>query len=154
MYRLCREQFLPISIKAAWSFFSSPGNLARITPPSLDFKILGDALNGEIYDGMLIDYSVKPMFGIPWHWRTEILDVKKYFHFVDRRIKGPYKIWEHTHYFVEKEGGVLMRDEVKYELPLGFIGKLIHHFIVRKKLNEIFEFRKNTLSKLFKNDSN
>ena len=34
-----REQWLPISIGEAWSFFSSPLNLAKITPDDMGFVI-------------------------------------------------------------------------------------------------------------------
>ena len=66
------EQFLPIDIFKAWDFFSDAKNLSVITPPEMDFKILTDLDNKGIYKGMLIDYTVKPLFGIPVHWQTEI----------------------------------------------------------------------------------
>ncbi len=148
------EQFLNTDINAAWNFFSSAKNLAVITPPELDFKILTDLEGKEIYGGMLIDYTVKPLFGIPLHWQTEISRVKKPEIFSDRQLKGPYKIWEHTHTFFEKDGGVLMKDEVKYELPFGFIGNIAHSLLVRKKIEHIFEFRKEVLTKIFNSDGN
>ena len=66
------EQFLPTDIQTAWDFFSSAKNLAVITPPELDFKILTDLGDKGIYEGMIIDYTVKPVLGIPLHWKTEI----------------------------------------------------------------------------------
>ncbi|HEY8661964.1 MAG TPA: SRPBCC family protein [Hanamia sp.] len=86
------EQFLPITINNAWDFFSSAKNLALITPPELDFKILTDRDGKEIYEGMLIDYTVKPLFGVPLHWKTEICKIEKPGLFTDRQLKGPYKI--------------------------------------------------------------
>src|SRR3569623_1118972 len=90
-------QFLPTDINTAWDFFSSAKNLARITPPELDFKILTDLGEKDIYRGMLIDYTLKPLFGIRLHWQTEIWKLKKPRMFIARQLKGPYKIWEHTH---------------------------------------------------------
>ena len=34
-----------------------------------------------------------------------------------------------------------MTDIVSYELPLGFLGRLLHPIIVKKKLDEIFDYR-------------
>ena len=69
--------------------------------------------------------------------------------FVDNQLKGPYKLWEHTHTFTEKEDGVLMHDIVKYQIPFGFLGTIAHSLIIRKKLEHIFSFRKEILEKIF-----
>ncbi len=149
IYQYTAEQFLPISIRKAWIFFSSPKNLSVITPPEMDFKILTQLDDKEIYNGMLIDYTVKPLFGIPMHWQTKIIDVKPLEVFADTQLKGPYKLWHHTHTFIEKDGGVLMTDVVNYELPFGILGDWVHSLIVRKKIESIFAYRKQVLEKLF-----
>lgn len=146
------EQFLPIEINKAWDFFSSPKNLARITPPELDFNILTQTdEEKEIYEGMLIEYTVKPLFGIPVKWKTKITKVDKPNKFTDDQQKGPYKKWEHTHTFYEKDNGVLMTDLVIYELPFGLLGDLVHKLLVRKKVAHIFAYRKEVLKKMFGN---
>jgi len=149
IYQYTAEQFLPISIRKAWDFFSSPKNLSVITPPEMDFKILTALDDKEIYDGMLIDYTVKPLLGVPMHWQTKIINVKPLEVFADTQLKGPYKLWHHTHTFVEKDGGVLMKDVVRYELPFGLLGDWVHSLIVRKKIAFIFAYRKQVLEKLF-----
>ena len=149
IYYYKTKQFLPTDINTAWNFFSSAKNLARITPPELDFKILTELDDKDIYQGMLIEYIVKPLFGIPLHWQTEIWKIKKPEMFVDRQLKGPYKIWEHTHQFIEQEKGILMKDSVKYQLPFGIIGKMAHSLIVKQKIERIFNYRKEILQKIF-----
>lgn len=144
------EQLLAIDIDTAWNFFSSAKNLARITPPELDFKILTELNDQEIYEGMRINYTVKPLLGIPLRWETEICKVQKPLFFTDRQVKGPYKLWEHTHTYKEVDNGILMQDEVKYQLPFGVIGELAHLLIVKKKVENIFSFRKQALESLFK----
>lgn len=147
-------QFLPVSLEEAWQFFSSAGNLALITPPELDFTILSHLPDGEIYEGMIIDYRVKPLFGISLHWQTEIVNVTRPFIFTDRQLSGPYRKWEHTHIFEPKDNGILMKDEVVYQLPLGIIGNIAHAVLVRKKLEQIFGFRRKTLIKIFERNGN
>lgn len=150
MYQYKTKQWLPISINEAWDFFSTPLNLARITPPELDFKILSDVEGKEIYNGMLINYKVRPLLGIAVHWQTEICKVEKPFIFADRQLKGPYKIWHHTHIFKEEDGGVMMEDIVDYEIPMGPLGKLAQLLVVKKKVEQIFEYRRKTLEHIFK----
>lgn len=149
MYKFKTEQILPISLQQAWEFFSSPANLSRITPPELDFKVLSPINNGAITKGMIIDYKVRPLLNIPVHWQTEIGEVKPKEYFTDRQLKGPYKQWIHNHRFIEVNGGVLVQDEVVYELPLGFLGKIVHSLVVKKKIEKIFDHRKRVLNKLF-----
>ena len=144
------EVFLPIQINTAWDFFSSAKNLSKITPPEMDFKILTELGDTEVYEGMIIDYTVKPLFGLALKWQTEIFSVTKPSSFTDRQVKGPYSIWEHTHTFSERDGGVLMKDEVKYKLPLGILGDLISYLIVKKKIENIFKYREGALNKIFK----
>lgn len=143
------EQLLPTDINRSWDFFSSAENLALITPPAMDFKIL-TALNGrEIYEGMLISYTVKPLWGFKFHWETEICKVNKPLFFTDRQLKGPLKLWEHNHTFIKKDNGVLIKDEVKYQLPFGIIASIIHSLFVRRKIEDIFIYRKKVLNQLF-----
>lgn len=150
IYYFRTEQLLPIDMDTAWNFFSSANNLALITPPELDFKILTELNGQEIYEGMLINYTVKPLLGIPLQWETEICKVQKPLFFTDRQLKGPYKIWEHSHTYREVNNGILMQDEVKYQLPFGVIGDLAHLLFVKKKIENIFSFRKQVLESMFK----
>jgi ligand-binding SRPBCC domain-containing protein len=150
IYFLRQEQLLPVDLLTAWGFFSSPNNLAKITPPEMGFKPLTNFKNGqEIHTGMLIDYKVKPLFGISLFWRTEIVEVQKPYSFIDIQLKGPYRLWEHTHTFTEKENGVLMQDVVKYQLPFGPLGVLANTLLVRKKLESLFAFRKAAIERIF-----
>jgi ligand-binding SRPBCC domain-containing protein len=149
IFKFVTEQFLPTDISTAWKFFSSAGNLAKITPPEMDFQILTKLGDTEIHEGMLINYTVKPLFGIPLKWQTGISKVNKPYLFVDRQLKGPYSIWEHTHIFIEQDGGVLMKDEVRYKLPFGIIGEMTNSLLVKQKVEDIFKYRRKVLEEIF-----
>lgn len=140
MYQLKRTQFVRTDIKTCWDFFSRPENLKKITPSYMGFDIKME-LPERMYEGLMIEYTVRPLFGIPMSWITEIKTVKENEFFVDEQRKGPYKIWHHEHHFKEVEGGVEMTDIVSYEIPLGFLGRIAHPLIVKGKLEEIFKYR-------------
>lgn len=148
MYQLKSIQKLPIDLKTAWDFFSSPKNLSVITPPDLDFVIKSE-LPEKMYPGMMIKYTVKPMLGIPVTWVTEITHVEDLKFFVDEQRVGPYSIWHHQHFFKEIEGGIEMTDIVDYKLPFGIIGDITHPFLVKPRLNQIFDYRFKKLEELF-----
>ena len=103
----------------------------------------------EIFEGMIIEYKLRPMWGIAVQWQTEISYVHKPVRFVDRQRKGPYRLWEHTHSFVSHQDGILMQDHVRYRLPLGWLGRALHYFRVRKEIESIFAYRKAKLETIF-----
>lgn len=140
MYTLKRVQKLPISLDEAWKFFSSPANLQEITPEDMGFDIISE-VPVEMYEGLFIHYKVSPLFGIKLDWTTEITHIRDREFFVDEQRVGPYSIWHHEHHFKEIEGGVEMMDIVSYQLPLGFLGKMMHPIMVKGRLNNIFDYR-------------
>lgn len=150
IYTLHREQFLPISMQEAWAFFSTPNNLPKITPKDMGFTMVSGMSEEEIYKGQLIEYRVSPLLGIKLKWVTEIGEVQAPYKFVDTQLKGPYALWEHTHTFKEVKGGVMMYDDLRYAIPFGVLGLLAHSIIVKGKLEDIFNFRAQTLKEYFK----
>jgi len=139
MNTLHRVQELPISIEQAWEFFSSPKNLKHITPPYMGFDILSKNID-HMEEGQRIEYLIRPLFNFSMKWVSKISKVKPMDMFVDEQLKGPYKMWHHSHYFEPIPGGVRMTDLVKYQLPFGIFGKLFHG-LVKKKLEDIFDYR-------------
>lgn len=148
VYRLEAKQKLPISLEKAWEFFSSPKNLATITPDSLGFIILSGA-DTSMYAGQIIQYKVSPLPLFKAKWVTEIKYVDHQNFFVDEQRYGPYDLWHHKHFFKAIEGGVEMLDIVDYKPPFGILGRMVEPIIVRPKLKEIFEYRKEKLESMF-----
>ncbi len=148
MYTLTRHQKLPIAPEEAWDFFSDPKNLEEITPGDMPFKMLDDRTS-EMYPGMVIQYNIQPFPNFPVRWITEITHVKEGSYFVDEQRFGPFKFWHHQHHFREIKGGVEIIDTVSYILPFSLIGRIVHRLFVKKRLDEIFNFRQKTLRDSF-----
>lgn len=149
-YHLKFSQCLPISVNEAWDFFSSPLNLAKITPKEMAFTVTS-ALEPDqkMYPGMIITYIVSPVAGIKLNWMTEITQVKDHEYFIDEQRFGPYQFWHHQHHFKEIAGGVEMNDILTYGLPLGILGNIANSVFVAGKLQQIFNFRKQKVEALF-----
>ena len=150
IYRFVRTQKIPINIKEAWNFLSDPNNLKTITPSYMGFHIIENE-NTEMYSGQIIKYTVSPILGIKINWVTEITHVKNLEYFVDEQRFGPYNFWHHKHFIKEIKGGVEMVDILDYALPFGILGRIFHPVIVRPKLDEIFNYRREKLIKIFGN---
>lgn len=150
IYNLQRKQILPISLKEAWAFFSTPKNLSRITPDHMGFKILYQSGGEKTYAGQIIRYKVNVLPGIHAHWVTEITHVAEPHYFVDEQRFGPYALWHHQHHFKETPEGVEMTDEVNYAIPLGILGRLANSLFVQRQVNAIFDHRYRVLEAYFK----
>lgn len=148
IYSLEVSQFIKISLSEAWNFFSSPGNLSKITPDHMGFEITS-GIPEKMYTGQIITYKVSPILGIKTNWVTEITHVAEGRFFVDEQRFGPYRMWHHEHHFEVKGDGVLMTDRVSYKLPFGFLGRIAHSLFVKNQLKQIFEYREVYLSKAF-----
>jgi ligand-binding SRPBCC domain-containing protein len=147
-YTLKRIQTLNISMEKAWDYFSSPENLAEITPDWLDFRIISEVPE-KMYEGMVVKYHVHPFAGFPIGWLTEITHVEEPYFFVDEQRFGPYKLWHHQHHFAETNEGVEMTDIVTYMLPFEPFSSPLMGWYVSKKLKQIFDYRFDTLEKIF-----
>ena len=148
IYRLETIQNLPISQKEAWNFLSDPRNLKTITPDYMGFEIVSGAAS-KMYAGQILQYIVTPLLNIPLKWVTEITHIKEGEYFVDEQRFGPYSLWHHKHFIKPIKNGVEMIDIVDYKVPFGILGQLVQPFLVRPKLEEIFEYRKNALDRIF-----
>lgn len=143
VYSLRTEQFFPHEVGTLFPFFSRPENLARITPPSLGFRIL-TPLPISMKVGTLIDYTIT-VAGVRTRWTTLITTYDPPRTFVDEQLKGPYSLWHHRHEFRPDRNGTTMVDEVHYALRGGVFGTLLHALFVRRQIEQIFRYRAETL---------
>ncbi len=148
MYSIKQLQRIPVKKEVAWAFFSNPANLEKVTPSDIGFRF-AEPLPNHMYEGLVINYTVRPLLGITLQWATEITKIQEGDYFVDHQLSGPYRIWHHQHFFRTIEGGTELSDIVHYALPLGFLGKTAHALFVRTKLEDIFAHRKKSIEKHF-----
>lgn len=138
------RQYLPVPRAQVFPFFSEAKNLERITPPFLNFHI-EKMSTAEIKKGTLIDYRLR-LRGFPLKWQTRIEEWQPPERFVDIQLKGPYRQWHHTHVFEDLGPGVLVTDEVRYEIPLRLLGQAAAGWFVSRDVHKIFNFRRKTIA--------
>ncbi len=145
-HSLIREQTLPGTPAAVFAFFAEAANLEAITPPWLRFRVVTPSPI-EMAVGTEIAYRLR-LHGVPVRWRTRIEAFDPPHVFVDAQVSGPYRLWHHTHVFEpDGRGGTLMRDRVRYALPLGPLGAIAHFAFVRRDLRRIFDFRQQAVAR-------
>lgn len=146
---LTRVQRLSGAPGDVFRFFGEARNLEAITPPFLGFRVLTPEPIA-MRPGALIDYRLR-LHGVPLRWRTRIEAWEPGVRFVDAQVRGPYALWHHTHEFARDPadpGATVMRDTVRYALPLGPLGELARRAFVARDLARIFDFRAQAVARM------
>ena len=145
IHTLSREQFLDRPPAEVFPFFADALNLEAITPPALGIEVVtGGPI--EMRAGTLIQYRLR-LRGLALDWLTRIDEWEPEVRFVDSQLAGPYRLWHHTHAFEPHGAGTLMRDTVRYALPLWPLGEVAAP-LVRRELESIFDFRRDNVGRL------
>lgn len=144
-HRLETETWFPLPVDGVFPFFTDVGNLERITPPELRFRVL-TPMPLQIEEGTLFDYRLS-LHGIPFGWRSRISVWQPPHRFADEQLRGPYHTWFHEHVFEPADGGTRMTDRVTYRLPgHPLAGPFLP--LVRRQLERIFAYRAQTIGGL------
>ena len=146
-FTLKREQWVPRPLEEVFAFFSDARNLEALTPHWMRFQIVTPEPIA-MTAGARIDYRLS-WHGIPLRWTTEIARWQPPRRFEDVQLKGPYRLWHHTHRFEAAYGGTRITDQVRYALPFGLLGRAIHSLSVRRNVEEIFDYRQEKVRALF-----
>ncbi|PST82025.1 hypothetical protein C7T94_17385 [Pedobacter yulinensis] len=137
-------------METVWNFFSSPVNLAKITPAEMQFIITSDFNeHTKMFPGMLITYKVAPVLNIKMNWVTEITHMQEKSYFIDEQRIGPFAFWHHLHQFEENKDGVLMKDTLYYDVGMSIAGAFADAVMVNRRVKNIFAYRSRKISELF-----
>jgi len=147
IHRLHRRQVVGGELPRVFGFFKSPRNLEAITPPWLGFRVL-EATDPVVRQGTRIAYRLK-LHGIPVRWQSRIAEFVENERFADEQLVGPYKFWYHRHLFQAVPGGVAIEDVVEYQMPFGVLGRIVHAAVVRRQLEQIFDYRARLVGERF-----
>ena len=124
-------------IDKVWEFYTDLHHLEIITPKEIDFKII-KSNSDHITQGQTASLCGKLL--IRTTWKTAITFCKPYT-YVDEMSEGLFKRWKHTHDFYKiAENQTRITDEIEFELPFGFIGRLFEQY-AQDRLEKIFVYR-------------
>lgn len=129
---------LPLGIDEVFSFFCDTANLEKITPPQFNLHLLTPRPI-EITQGMIMDYKLK-LYGFPLRWQLKIADWNPPHQFIDEQIRGPFRVWIHTHRFREEKGGTIIEDHIRYALRFWPMGEIASP-LVRAQVKWLFKYR-------------
>jgi ligand-binding SRPBCC domain-containing protein len=147
MHHFHSEQWIGRPVDEVFAFFSDANNLEAITPRQLNFHILTPGPI-RLTAGARIDYQLT-LHGIRLKWATLIESWEPPHQFVDVQLRGPYRMWRHTHRFLSEGAGTRIVDDVEYELPFGPVGRLVDALWTRREVARIFGYRSEVIAQRF-----
>lgn len=122
-----------------FAFHEQAGALALLTPPWERARVVRSARISEVGSVAIVETRLFGFFPVRWLARHTVYDPPRVFEDVQER--GPFRRWRHRHIISAHAEGATLRDEIEYEPPLGILGKLAAPFLIRPRLEKLFDYR-------------
>ena len=125
-----------VDLEAAFALFSDPARLNDVTPEWFSLIVRGPH-PWPLRRGARIDYRFH-WRGLPLPWRSIITEYHPPCSLVYRQERGPFRYFQHEHYFEAVDAGVLITDRIVYRV-LG--GPWVERYLVQPDLQRILRYR-------------
>lgn len=137
--KFVKESVIKASPERVFAFHELPDAFERLVPPWENVKIIEKADISRIGSRAVIETKI---FGIfPSRWIAEHVSYEPPHSFEDVQVSGPFKFWRHRHIILPHEDGAVLRDEIEFEPPLGWLGNITAPLAIVPKLEKMFEYR-------------
>ncbi|MBZ5201730.1 SRPBCC family protein [Planomicrobium chinense] len=87
-------------------------------------------------------------FGVKQKLTARIIEMEKPYRFTDEMVKGAFHSFTHTHEFLKKDSGTIMKDRFVYRSPLGLFGKIADKLFLEKYMRRFIINRAIELKKI------
>lgn len=141
-----KESHIKAAPAVVFSFHESPGALRSLMPPWERMEVVESA--ASLRPGSRVVMRGRAGL-LPIRWVAIHTEYEPPRLFADRQEAGPFAWWYHRHLFLDDgQGGTILRDEVEYLPPLGFLGRWLGGGLIRRKLDRMFAYRHETTRRL------
>jgi len=134
-----KESFMRAPPERVFAFHEQPEALGLLMPPWESSRIIARAKISELGSRTIIEAKILGPFTARWIAEHTAYDPPRMFE--DVQVAGPFRHWRHRHIIEARADGAMLRDEIDYEPPLGFLGRFVAPFLIESRLQRLFEFR-------------
>jgi len=134
-----KESIIRASPERVFAFHEQPDVLSQLIPPWEKARVIQAAGISEVGAQAIIETKIFGPITVRWVAQHTIYDPPHLFE--DVQVKGPFRSWCHRHIIGPHSEGATLRDEIDYEPPLGFAGRLIAPIMVKNRLQKLFDYR-------------
>ena len=134
-----RINVLPIAAQAAFDLSLNIDAHLGSMAASGEHVVAGVA-EGIIGHGEFVTWQARH-FGVTWTMTSEITEWDRPHRFVDEQVHGPFRSFWHEHVFTPVDRGTQLRDRVRFEAPLGVLGRLAERMVLRRYMPRLIDVR-------------
>lgn len=80
-------------------------------------------------------------FRIPFTMTSRVTELEPPRRFVDEQVRGPFRMFHHEHLYSEEAGQTEMIDRIRFDAPLGIIGRIVERALLGRYLHTLIEQR-------------
>jgi uncharacterized protein (TIGR01777 family) len=130
---------MPASARAVFDWHTRLGAFERLTTPFDPVQVVEHSGSIALGTRAVLRVRVGPL---RWKWVAVHTAFDDGVSFSDRQESGPFALFEQTHRMVPQgPEQCFLEDEVRYRLPLGWLGALGGGRLARAKLEALFAYR-------------
>lgn len=133
-----QESVIPASVEEVFAFHERSDAFALLQPPWERSEIIQPPASLEVGTRVELRTKVGPFW---LRIVAEHVAYEKNARFEDVMRQGPFAKWHHQHIFRKHPEGCVLRDQIAYLPPLGFLGRMADGFAVRPRLRKLFAYR-------------
>jgi ligand-binding SRPBCC domain-containing protein len=134
-----KESFIRATPERVFAFHEQPEALRLLMPPWESSRIIERAQISEPGSRTIIEAKILGPFSTRWIAEHTVYDPPRMFE--DVQVAGPFRSWRHRHIIQPHPDGAMLRDEIDYQPPMGFLGRLVAPLLIESRLRRLFEFR-------------
>ncbi len=134
-----KQSLIRASPERVFAFHELPDALARLSPPWESSRIVEPAPSLRVGSRTMVDVRLFGLYTVRWIAEHTVYDPPHVFE--DVQVEGPFSGWRHRHIVEPHPAGALLRDEVEYEPPLGFVGRWFAPLLIVPRLRRLFDYR-------------
>ena len=137
--KFVKESIIHATPERVFAFHLQADALRRLTPSWERSQLISQGLISEPGSRTIIKACVLWPFSFRWIAEHTAYDPPRMFE--DVQIAGPFRCWRHRHLIEPHSDGAILRDEIDYEPPLGFLGRTAAPLLVEPRLRKLFASR-------------
>ena len=137
--KFIKESVIRASPERVFAFHEQADVLSLLIPPGESAKVIKPAKISEVNSEAIIETRIFGPLKTRWVARHTVYDPPRLFE--DIQVEGPFRSWRHQHVIERHTDGAILHDEIDYEPPFGFLGRLLAPLLVEKRLRRVFDYR-------------
>ena len=139
MVRFAAEALMPVDAETAFDLSVSI-DAHRESFAGTGERAVAGVQAGMIGLGEFVTWRARH-FGITWTMTSTITEWDRPHRFVDEQRSGPFRSFRHEHRFEPVEHGTRLLDDVRFEAPLGVLGRVAERLVLARYLRHLIDVR-------------